>query len=235
MAIVRDVSLSKPGPIDTFTSIKPSKAPVPQQASSDPNAIQSDFLGLLVAQMQNQNPLEPMDNLQFTTQLAQFSALEQAANTNKILEQMQAALGSRSSIDPVSLIGKEVEAAKASIDVKNGQPVIANLRLPKDLASLEIVLLDQSGKEVARYPQGEQKAGQRSFQIVPVGPDGNPLSDGTYTTRFEAKDALGQPLTVEAGTRGVVRSVILNGKTPTVVVDSKEIPLSDITRVNLVS
>jgi hypothetical protein len=42
-------------------------------------------------------------------------------------------------------------------------------------------------------------------------------------------------LTVEAGTRGGVLSVILNGKTPTVVVDSKEIPLSDITRVNLVS
>jgi len=123
MAVVSNVDLSMPKSANAFASISPSSSAVPQASKSDPQAIQSDFLKLLVAQMQNQNPLQPMDNLEFTSQLAQFSALEQATNTNKVLQQMAQTLGSRSGLDPVSLIGKEVETGGRSLDVIGGQPV----------------------------------------------------------------------------------------------------------------
>jgi flagellar basal-body rod modification protein FlgD len=233
MAVVSNVDLSMPKSANASASISPSSSPVPQASKSDPQAIQSDFLKLLVAQMQNQNPMEPMDNLEFTSQLAQFSALEQATNTNKILEQMQATFGSRSSIDPVSLIGKEVAVGQNTIEVLNGQPTSVSISLAKDAASLDAALIDQSGKEVARYPQGEHKAGHDAIQIVPVGPDGNPLADGTYTVRFDAKDTSGKPLSVDTGMKGVVQSVTLDGKAPMLIVDSKEVPLSSISRVSL--
>ena len=232
MAVVSNVELSMPKSANPFASISPSSAPVPQASKTDPQAIQSDFLQLLVAQMQNQNPLQPMDNLEFTSQLAQFSALEQATNTNKLLQQMAQTLGSRSSIDPVSLIGKEVETGGRSLDLIGGQPVSVPVRLASDAASLQAVLLDGKGKEVARYPLGEQKAGDRAIQIIPVGPDGKPLQDGRYSVNFEALDASGKPVTIEQGRKGVVTSVDLSGEMPRLVVDGQEIALSDVTRVN---
>ena len=232
MAVVSNVDLSMPKSANAFASISPSSNPVPQTSNSDPQAIQSDFLKLLVAQMQNQNPLQPVDNLEFTSQLAQFSALEQATNTNKILQQMTQTLGSRSGLDPVSLIGKEIEAGGQSLDVIGGQPVSVPVRLASDAASLQAVLLDGQGKEVARYPLGAQKAGDRALQIIPVGPDGKPLSDGRYSVRFEAKDAAGNSVTIEQGRKGVVTSVDLSGETPRLIVDGKEVALSDVTRVN---
>jgi len=85
---------------------------------------------------------------------------------------------------------------------------------------------------VARYPLGAQKAGDQALQIIPVGPDGKPLSDGRYSVRFEAKDAAGSSVTIEQGRKGVVTSVDLSGETPRLIVDGKEVALSDVTRVN---
>lgn len=231
MAVVRDVSHSLPGNVNSFASISPSSSPVPQTAKNNPETIQTDFLKLLTAQMQNQNPLEPMDNLEFTTQLAQFSALEQAINTNKILEQMQSAFSSRSGIDPVSLIGKEVQTSAGSLEVKGGQPLEVPVRLASDAASVQAVLMNAQGKEVARYSMGAQKAGEQNLQIVPIGPDGKPLPDGSYSVRFEAKNQEGNKVAIEQGAKGVVSAVDLSGKTPMLTVDGREVALSDVVRV----
>ena len=75
--------------------------------------LQTDYMKLLVTQLQNQNPLEPMDNKDMSAQLAQFSQLQQAENLNtsfsKVLESVQRSYAS-------SLIGKEVSFRKTAAD-----------------------------------------------------------------------------------------------------------------------
>ena len=235
MAVVREVSLPKAGPINDFSSIKPSTEPLSQKLASDPGIMQSDFLKLLVAQMQNQNPMKPMDNLAFTTQLAQFSALEQALNTNQILKDLQNVYSSRPQIDPVSLIGKEIVTSGGKINVIKGQPISMPISLDEHAKSVQAALINEYGEEVARYNLEGLTKGNQKAQIIPVDLEGEMLPSGSYTLVIEAKDEFGKMINARLGTRGIVSSVVLDGGNPPMVrVGSKEIPISEIIQINQV-
>ena len=91
-------------------------------ATASANSIQTDYMKLLVTQLQNQNPLEPLDNKDMSAQLAQFSQLQQTENLNasfsKVLESVQRSYAS-------SLIGKEVsfnvQAADGTTQIQTGE------------------------------------------------------------------------------------------------------------------
>ena len=78
------------------------------------------FLKILTTQLQNQNPLDPIDSSQFTDQLVQFSSVEQSIKTNKNLEQLIALSGANAFTGVVSYIGKEVTAEGAATNLKDG-------------------------------------------------------------------------------------------------------------------
>jgi flagellar hook assembly protein FlgD len=77
---------------------------------------QEAFLTLLVAQMQNQDPLNPMDGTEYTSQLAQFSALEQQITTNATLSEISAKLDESSDYPLLDFIGKEIVFSSGSDD-----------------------------------------------------------------------------------------------------------------------
>lgn len=87
--------MSSPVSFPTAPVTQTTSGSSPTGAKSDPLASKDQFLQLLVAQIKNQNPLNPSDGSQFVSQLAQFSDLEQSVNMRKALDSIQATLESR--------------------------------------------------------------------------------------------------------------------------------------------
>jgi len=103
-----------------------------------------DFLKLLVEQLKNQDPLNPMESTEFTAQLAQFSSLEQLTNMNESLEYSQLYQSSINNAQAVGFIGKTVKATGDSINVKDGISNQIQFDLARDAETVNIHIYDSS-------------------------------------------------------------------------------------------
>lgn len=173
------------------------------------------FLKLLTAQLQNQDPLEPMDAAQFTQQLVQYSGVEQGIYTNKNLETLIAMQQTGGMSSAVNYIGREVEAQNNQAALSDGQAQWT-YTLPIAAASVQLVVRDANGKAVYSGT-GPLTAGSHT-----VGWDGKLASgadapEGVYTLEITAKSSEGatltSPITLSGRVTGVEMvngSVILN-------------------------
>ncbi|HLI21460.1 MAG TPA: flagellar hook capping FlgD N-terminal domain-containing protein, partial [Stellaceae bacterium] len=98
------------------------------------------FLTLLTTQLQNQDPLSPMDTDQFTNQLVEFSQVEQQINTNSNLQQLIALQGAGESISALPLVGQNIEYNSATAPMTNGQAnFVYNLPSATSATALSVV------------------------------------------------------------------------------------------------
>jgi len=159
-----------------------STATTPPAVSSDASAqISSDFevfLKMLTAQMQYQDPLNPVDSTDYATQLATFSGVEQAVLTNDLLQSLTTQMNTGGLVDMAALVGKEVRsAAPVYFD---GQPLtlLPTANVVSDTA--ELVVRNEAGDEVQRMPVAP---GADTLEWAGVGQGGTPMPAGVY--RFE--------------------------------------------------
>ncbi|MBF0229990.1 MAG: flagellar hook capping protein [Desulfamplus sp.] len=138
------------------------------------------FLKMLVAQLQNQDPLNPMQGSDFSAQLAQFSSLEQLINVNKSVESMAAAFEKSSETDASTFIGKEVTGNANSLDVTSGAPSVGRYTLPKE-ADVMVKISNSEGNVVKTIYPGQQKAGEYNVDWDGKDNGGNVVADGAYT------------------------------------------------------
>jgi len=145
-----------------------------------------DFLKMLVAQLKNQDPLNPMEATDFATQLAQFSSLEQLTNLNQGITNLGLYQSSQTNLQAVNLIGKEVTAGKGNGFVADGSPVNLYYDLSKEAKEVQIDIFDEKGAladTVRAYDQGEgvnnltwnngqEKSGNFTFKVYAFGEDG---------------------------------------------------------------
>jgi len=148
-----------------------------------------DFLKLLVSQLQNQDPLNPMESTEFTAQLAQFSSLEQLTNMNKNLDYLRLYQASINNAQAVNFIGKTVKASGNSISVKDGAPNQIQFKLAGDAAEVNVYIYDSSDNLVKTINGGSLSDGEQSIEWDGTNDDGETVSDGTYTFEVSATDA----------------------------------------------
>ncbi len=140
-----------------------------------------DFLTLLVAQLENQNPLDPADTSQFTDQLAQFSQVEQLINVNDKLEEMKNnSNDSGDSIDANSYVGKTVSATVTSMTIDDGSVTAGFYEVAKP-AEVTVYVYDSNGTKVATLFEGEVEAGSYLVSWDGTDDEGNSLDDGEYS------------------------------------------------------
>ena len=113
------------------------------------------FLSLLITQLQNQDPLNPTDSVEFTAQLAQFSSLEQLGNVNENLEQLQNFQASINNSQAVALIGKEITANGNSLILASGQPAGCDFKLDGDASMVVVSIYDPTGEFVKSFESPE--------------------------------------------------------------------------------
>ncbi|UWQ21458.1 flagellar hook capping FlgD N-terminal domain-containing protein [Jannaschia sp. W003] len=188
-------------------------APSPGQATD----LASDFdtfLQLLTAQIRNQDPLEPADATQYATQLATFSNVEQGVRTNTLLTELSATLEMQGLDRLAAWIG--LEARTTAPTAHDGGAVSLEAAIPPVADSATLVVSDAAGTEVSRIPVDPDS---NRIDIVPTGPDGQPLAPGLYGYHVEAT-ASGAPLQSVAVARYVpVREALIEGGRTTLVLE----------------
>ena len=162
-----------------------------------------DFLKLLVSQLQNQDPLNPMESTEFTAQLAQFSSLEQLTNMNKSLDYLLLYQTSINNAQAVGFIGKTVKASGNSISVEDGAPDQVQFDLAGDAAEVNVFIYDASDNLIKTINCGSLSDGEQSIEWDGTNDDGEAVSDGTYTFEVSARDENGE--TIKASTYMTVK------------------------------
>ncbi len=164
------------------------------------------FLRLLVEQLKNQDPLNPMDGTEYVAQLATFAQLEQQYNTNDLLTTILAYESSINTAQSMSLLGRDVRVTGDLITLEDEQASPASYILPDD-GEVTIKIYDQQGELVRTIEKGEQAAGEHEFVWDGQDDFGETLSDGAYTFEVSANGADDLPLEVVQICQGPVTGI----------------------------
>lgn len=145
----------------------------------------NEFLNLLVAQLNNQNPLEPQGNGEFIAQLAQFSQVEGIEKLNTSMSSLLSGYQSSQALQASSLVGRKVIVPTDKAVVDTSESFKASLVLPATSSNVYVNVYDSAGSVVSRINMGEQAAGNVSFIWDGKDASGKVLPPGTY--KFEAQ------------------------------------------------
>lgn len=141
----------------------------------------NQFLTLLIAQLEHQDPLNPMNSEDFTAQLAQFASVEQLYGMNDKLTGIHETLGSQDEQqDLVGLIGKTIKADDNTILVENGKALSGSYGLEEDGNAI-VTVYDSDGQKVRTLYYYQAGMGDHSVEWDGRDDDGYLVADGTYT------------------------------------------------------
>lgn len=178
------------------------------------------FLTLLITQLENQDPLDPMDATEFTSQLVQFASVEQQIAQNGSLEKLLSLSQTSQVADMVNFIGNEIEYDGDQFELQ-GDLTKFTYSLSERATSVDIAVRDQNGRTVFNTP-GETDIGAHGFVWDGKGNNGLPQPEGPYTLIISALGSSGEIQNVEktvfgkvtgAGAEDGVVSLFINGIT----------------------
>ena len=150
--------------------------------SSKPDATEKDqFLNLFVAQLKNQNPLDPKDGSEFLGQLAQFSMVEGISNLSSSFGELAGNLTANQALQASSLVGKNVDVKSGSMIFDGGHSVNGVIKVPQSVSDLSLKIVDENGLVVKTYELGAQPEGPFNFTWNGLDESGQPLSPGIYS------------------------------------------------------
>src|SRR5579871_1956227 len=184
-----------------------------------------EFLQLLTTQLQNQDPLSPLDTNQFTQQLVEFAGVEQQLKTNSDLDQLITLNKTSQATAALNFVGAQVTADGSTTQLKNGVAVW-NITSPKPAAA-SISILDQNGNTVWTGQQ-TLDTGAQSYSWNGCTSTGTTAPDGLYTIQITAQDASNQPVTISTQYSGTVTGVDLSGSQPLLQVGSSYLTISQV-------
>lgn len=168
-----------------------------------------DFLTLLVAQLQNQDPLNPDDPTEFTAQLAQFSSLEQLFNLNESMDNVADSVANSDRLSALGIIGKEVGYESSTFSF-NGEAVDIGYKLDGDAASVKL-LVQSKGTTVAVLDGTELTEGNHFITWDGLDQNGNQVATGDLTIVLQAKAVEGETLAATPLIKSEVTGVDLDG------------------------
>lgn len=190
------------------------------------------FISLLCAQLKYQDPLDPADSSEFTSQLVQYSNLEQQMSTNDKLDEVINTLSSLSLSNGTGYLGHTVEAEGNEISVQDDGTVDAGwvYELDNSAESVTLTITDSSGNKVWSG-EGETASGRHSFNWDGTDSNGNAVDGGSYTLSVSATNSSGGSVSSTTYVSGTVTAVSSVDDTAVVEMGDMAIALSSITRL----
>lgn len=200
--------------------------PTAGKTTTNANDVQDRFLKLLVAQMRNQDPLNPLDNAQVTSQMAQLSTV---SGIEKLNATMQAFTQSQS-FQSVGMIGHHVLAAGEFINLSDSIGA-AGFDLADAADKVKVSIIDANGNVVRHLDMGDQPSGVGMFQWDGTNDAGDVVEDGNYHFTIEASNA-GKPVGATNLAVGLVQSVLMDAAGPSLSVQGMGlVGLTDVKQV----
>jgi flagellar basal-body rod modification protein FlgD len=166
-----------------------------------------DFLELLVVQLQNQDPLNPLDDKEFIAQLAQFSSLEQMSNVASGIEALTETVSRQDSLSAVSYIGKNVVAEGNTVSKLDSGITPVYFTLNDTAATVSINVYDQNNNIVQTETLNSMQAGEYTFSWDGLDYNGKTADNGQYKVYFAAVDANDRAVLVDTKVVGTITGV----------------------------
>lgn len=188
------------------------------------------FLTLLTAQLQNQDPLQPVDSTEFTNQLVQFSGVEQQIETNSALADLISITAASTAASLSGYLGKTIEVQSATADLtENGINWL--YELPDDAESVILSVKSENGSIVYTETIPATAAGDYEFNWDGKLTNGNSVTSGTYSLLVGATDKNSEPLSVAPRLRTNVSGIDLSTGTTSLTTDAGVFDFSDVLRL----
>lgn len=182
-------------------------------STSAADSSQNRFLNLLVTQLKNQDPLNPMDNAQVTSQLAQISTVDGISQLNATLQTLLSSSTDSQALQAASLVGQNVLVAGSGINLTAGQPSLAGVELAGPADSVTATIKDSNGLVIKTLHLGSMQTGVNDFAWDGTTDNGTQAAAGAYTLSLAATQGTnnvtatalqtGQVSSVARGTSGV--------------------------------
>ena len=198
---------------------------------SGPKALgQADFLNLMITQLKNQDPLNPMDNEAFIAQLAQFSQLEASNQLVTLMEQNNSDLQGAKQVGLVSLLGHKVKLSGAMVQLGNG-PASVPYTLAGDAASVQVNILNASNQVIRTIGSSNQSAGNQQVSWDGLDQNGVQMAQGTYGFSVSAKDSAGHAVTATPVTIATVTGVKNDASNPMLLIGNQQVDPQNVLEV----
>ena len=206
--------------------------PLANTAAADAAKEASDrFLTLLVTQLRNQDPLNPLDNAQVTTQLAQISTVSGINKLNDTVASLSASMAAGQYLQAIGLVGRDVVVAGGKLTLADGKAPYG-MALAKDADAVTVTIKDPAGVVVRTIELGAQKTGIRTFEWDGKNDAGKVMAAGDYTMSVTAT-AKGEAVATDALTIAKVTGVAPTAQGTILMLGSLgTIALSEILQVN---
>ena len=197
------------------------------------------FLTLLVAQMNNQDPLNPVDNNQLTTQMAQISTVTGINNLNTTVSSLMAQLQQSSAIQSAQLTGHSVLVAGSGLNLASnssaasGESAVGGYSLGAAAQNVTVKISDASGTIVRTMPIGSRAAGLQDFTWDGTTDSGTTAAAGSYTFAVTATSSSGAPISATAYNLQTVVGTVpqAGGATQLMLGNGSQVPYSSIAQI----
>lgn len=189
-----------------------------------------EFLTLLVAQLKNQDPLNPLDATDFTAQLAQFSSLEQLIEINNNLGDMQRDLTTQENANILDYIGKAIKADDTTITVSDKVEGSIGYSLD-DKVDVNIHIYNDDGIEVRTINAGKQGPGEYALAWDGLTTNGEKVQDGVYGFDVSAVSETGETILCDSYLAGEVTGISYKGSMPFLMIGNREIDPQSVLEV----
>jgi len=190
-----------------------------------------DFLKLLLTQMQHQDPLNPMDNTEFLSQLSQFSQLEQIYNVNQNIQDLAVAQGSIRDSLLANLLGKTAKVEASEVYLKGQDEINLTYELVDFAPKVTANIYDADSHRVKTIQMLNQGSGLQKIDWDGTDDNGQKLPEGTYIVEITVHNQ-GESNWVKPYLIGQVHEVIFSqGNDPLIRVENQSVPISGILQI----
>lgn len=187
------------------------------------------FLTLLTTQLQNQNPLDPLDTNQFTQQLVEFAGVQEQLNTNDSLTSLVSMQQTAQATQALTFVGKTAVVSGNNAALTNSTATW-NLDVPAN-GNVNVTITNSAGQTVYSQTLAET-AGVQAFTWNGQGNDGTQYPDGQYTLTASTTDSSGSQVGVVTQVAGTVSSVNLTQSPPLLTINGQSFTVNQILSIS---
>lgn len=204
-------------------------------SSSNSALGKDDFLKLMIEQLKNQDPLNPLDGTDYAAQLAQFSSLEQLTNLNDYMkESINASLLLSQSVSntmATNYIGKEVKLNGEDLTLVGQASITLGYNLASAPKTAKINIYDSNGKLVKTIDDIPSSVGDNKLSWDLTDNSGDKLEDGDYTFEVVATTVSGEDMTVDLFKYGVIDGIRFTEEGTEFIIDGAGYSISDVLEI----
>ena len=191
----------------------------------------NEFLQLLTTQLQNQDPLDPLDTNQFTQQLVEFASVQQQVDMNSNMQTLISLQQTTAATQALQLVGSNVTLNGNSANLSNATGSPASWNLQASAGGTAAITITNSAGQTAFTGTTTLNAGTQTYTWNGQGNNGITWPDGSYTIAVTGTGASGQSITVTSQVSGTVSAVNMSSTPPTLTVNGQNYPISSIQSV----